>query len=244
MIPVSLAVTFKDLVTVDSVSGSIVAQVYIDMFWVDAFTQWDPALCDGFESMNIDESLVWTPDILLYNAVGSYDAMIDTPALFLYSDGTVWWSGKGMIVFSCTFDTTNFPFDEQNCTADFGSWIYTQYQMNISEVTVTTGDQFSNLAWRVSHLEAERREVVQWEVYDFSLASYTITIERYSAHYLQSAIIPSILVTCITLMALWVPDIHSRLGLSVTGLLTLITIQVGALPIHTHAFYFFSVYFI
>lgn len=224
-VSIRLSVTFNDLTTVDMVTGSVVVQAYIDMHWTDTFATWDPEWTDGFESLNIDSSLLWMPDVILYNAVGSYEDMMGAPAIFLYSNGTVWWSGKGMLVFSCTFDTTDFPFDEQKCVADFASWIYTTYQLNITDVTYAQSDHFDNLAWEVKRIEAKRVQVVQWEIYDFAFASYTLTIERYATHYLQTAIIPSIVVTYTTLLALWIPTVQSRLGLSITGLLTIIAIQ-------------------
>lgn len=110
---VTVQVTFKDLVSVDTVSGSITASIFLDVYWKDAFMTWDDTWTPGFNTFDVDNSLIWKPDIQLYNSVGSFSEQMNVPAIFLQSDGSVWLSGPGLITFACTFDTYRFPFDKQ-----------------------------------------------------------------------------------------------------------------------------------
>ena len=70
---------------------------------------------------------------------------------------------------------------------------------------------------------------MQWSIYQYDYAVYTINLSRYSNYYISTAIIPSLLITGLTLLALWIRDLGSRLAMGVTGLLTLVAVQV-----HTH----------
>eukprot|EP00602_Paraphysomonas_sp_CaronLab_P010766 CAMPEP_0185039770 /NCGR_PEP_ID=MMETSP1103-20130426/37021_1 /TAXON_ID=36769 /ORGANISM="Paraphysomonas bandaiensis, Strain Caron Lab Isolate" /LENGTH=255 /DNA_ID=CAMNT_0027578807 /DNA_START=273 /DNA_END=1037 /DNA_ORIENTATION=+ len=201
------------------------ASVFLDMYWTDDLISWDSKWTDGVDFMDISSHLLWMPDVQLYNVVGSFSNQMAKPAVFLSSNGNVWWSGKGMITFACSYDTTDFPFDQQRCSARFASWIYAEYQMDIRNVTVTVDDDFKILAWDVSEVTGNREVSRQWDVYDFSFAVYTITIDRYGTHYVYTAILPSLVVTYITLLALWINEVTSRLALAVTGLLTIIAVQ-------------------
>lgn len=225
-VSVDCLVTFKDLISVDTVSGTMTASVFVDFFWTDKLISWDPTWTDGYGYLDIPPDLLWIPDIQVYNVVGVYERQMATAAVFLWSNGSMWWSNKGMIIFSCDYDTSDFPFDTQTCTIDFASWIYSTYQLDIANVDVVVDDQFHHLAWKTKQITAKREVRLQWEIFEFTFATYTIDVERYYDHYITTAIVPSLIITYITLVALFISEINSRLALAVTGLLTIVAVQV------------------
>jgi hypothetical protein len=225
-----MAMTLQNLVAVDTASGTMTTAVFLGAYWKDQLLSWDPQWTDGYNFLTVDPSLIWRPDLQLYNVVGSLEDQVISPNLFLSSDGTVQWDTNGLITFSCTYDTSNFPFDKQRCSAVFGSWIYAAYQMNISEAAVRVTSTFSNIAWEVTSVEASTMEQVQWQVYPYSFAVFSVGVDRYYNHYVSTAIVPSLVVTYLVLLALFVHHIPDRLGVAVTGLLALIAVQVSDFP--------------
>jgi nicotinic acetylcholine receptor, invertebrate len=172
---------------------------------------------------------LWQPDILLYNSVDREAMSWKTGQIYLYNDGTVWYSATAVVVISCTYDVRKFPFDTQTCSPLFASWSFADYELNISSVQVETNDaSFNNLAWKVDSVVASREVITQWEVYNFSFGIFYITISRHSNYYITSIIMPTLIVTGIVISGLFMSNVYSRLSLGITGLLTVIAIQVSA----------------
>jgi len=57
------------------------------------------------------------------SADGAYETTNGTKAK-LFPSGEVQWKPPASYKVSCTIDPTYFPFDEQICSFDFGSWTY------------------------------------------------------------------------------------------------------------------------
>ena len=109
---------------------------------------------------------------------------------------------------------------------EFGSWAYPNYQLAFSDVLVDIDPNFNNLGWSIDDVTATTKVETFWGVYDYEFGVYDLTISRYSAYYVRSAVLPCLVSSLIVLFGLWVKDISSRLSLSVTGLLTNIAVQV------------------
>lgn len=230
-VDIDVVITFVDLVNVDTVSGTMTVYVFIDYIWKDVHMRWDPALTDNDDFIVIPNDLLWIPDIILYNAVNGFDSHVDETAVFLDATGVVWWSGRGVFTFSCTYDVNDFPFDSQTCTAEFSSWIYSLNNINITTAQVDVLSSFSNLAWEIDDVSGRRETKLLWGgAYTYTFGLYDVTITRYYSHYVSSAIIPAVVITIIVLASLWMKEFSSRLSLSVTGLLTMIAIQVQLPP--------------
>jgi len=64
------------------------------------------------------------------------------PNVVIYEDGKVMWIPIAIYKSSCTIDVEYFPFDEQECELQFGSWTFNAEQVtlvwydNDSKVTV------------------------------------------------------------------------------------------------------------
>ena len=117
--------------------------------WIDPRLAWDnlPAYADISETV-LDPSLIWTPDMQLYNSAEETSQLSDAKA-WLKSDGRVYWSVPGQVQFNCAaegealsrpvdgelaeeygrkwprgVDLTLFPFDTQLCELQYGSWAH------------------------------------------------------------------------------------------------------------------------
>lgn len=149
-VQVEMDVTFNSIINIDVVSGTMALSVFIDLYWTDIFINWDPKFTGGTDFLEWSNlSQFWIPDIQLYNAVGRYSTMIYSPSLFIDCNGSMWSSNIAMLVFSCSYDTREFPFDQQTCVLDFGSWSYDMTELNISRAGISVSESFSYLSWEV-----------------------------------------------------------------------------------------------
>jgi nicotinic acetylcholine receptor len=92
---------------------------------------------------------LWHPDIVLYNTYeactqhmhsmtctflcrgdGRYEMTEGTKAT-VYYNGLIKWTPPASFKSSCDIDALHFPFDQQTCGLQFGSWTY-----NIEEVSI------------------------------------------------------------------------------------------------------------
>ena len=70
------------------------------------------------------------------------------------SNGHIFWMPQAILRSSCGFETTYFPFDEQNCSMTFASWTHDGLQVNLS-LTTTEGDisnYIKNSEWSLQKL--------------------------------------------------------------------------------------------
>ena len=64
-----------------------------------------------------------TPDLYYYSADPAFDGSYPVN-MVLYSDGTLTQTPPGIFTSSCPIDIKWFPFDDQGCILQFGSWTY------------------------------------------------------------------------------------------------------------------------
>lgn len=110
-----MLVTFHDLISVDTVSGSITLSIFMDLYWEDQLLSWNSSNTQGNAELILPVGMIWNPDFVVYNAIGGSN--MEKATLFLYADGSVNYSGKGVVTVACTFDLLHFPFDTQTCSA-------------------------------------------------------------------------------------------------------------------------------
>ena len=73
-----------------------------------------------------------------------------------------------------------------------------------------------------------RRELVPlWGgAYIYTFGIYSVSLTRYYNHYVTTAIVPAVVICSLVLSSLWMSEHPTRLSMGVTGLLTMIAIQV------------------
>uniref|UniRef100_A0A158PBE5 Neur_chan_LBD domain-containing protein n=1 Tax=Angiostrongylus cantonensis TaxID=6313 RepID=A0A158PBE5_ANGCA len=74
---------------------------------------------------------LWRPDVLLFNSVSeAFDSTYSSRFIVNY-DGEVQQNPPGIFRFICKVDVTYYPFDTQTCFLKFGSWTYNGKQINL-----------------------------------------------------------------------------------------------------------------
>jgi hypothetical protein len=135
-ISVGLQLRIFKVLEVDVSSGKFVIKVWRRMLWFDDRLTWNPAdygniteFCAypnrrGGEGHYVDNNL-WTPDVVLYNAILTPDESLETGAVWIRPNGRVWYSVPGVLEVTCRFTgLVAFPHDRISCPMEFGSWSY------------------------------------------------------------------------------------------------------------------------
>uniref|UniRef100_A0A3P9HX89 Uncharacterized protein n=1 Tax=Oryzias latipes TaxID=8090 RepID=A0A3P9HX89_ORYLA len=90
--------------------------------WKNEFSVWDPDKC-GTEWIAVPRTLLWEPDIVI-NEFMEKNTAPPVPYLYLHYDGEIYDSQPIRVVSSCSLDIYLFPFDIQNCSFTFNSYIH------------------------------------------------------------------------------------------------------------------------
>ena len=132
-------------------------------------------------------------------------------AIVVGSNGEVMWMPQAILRSSCSFDTTYFPFDKQNCSLKFASWSYDgttvdlHFFQNLTKFSLAS--YMKGTEWDIVENHAKRSEYFYECCPDMPYPDLTfyIVIQRKVAFYSFILILPCALLSLLTLVIFWVP---------------------------------------
>ncbi|RNA33865.1 acetylcholine receptor subunit beta-like 1 [Brachionus plicatilis] len=203
--------------------------VWLHMWWNDPYLQWGhlPEF-DHIISIRVPYKQVWTPDIILFNnAHGKYEVSYKCNVV-LYQQGGVLWIPPAIYKSSCKIDVKYFPFDQQVCEMIFGSWVYDSNELVF--------DYFENMhhADLNDYVPSGTWDLVEVpaliEYYNHTttkkmktLMVYKIKMRRKSLFYIVNIIIPTFLISFLSVCVFYLPtDDGEKITLSLGMLFALV----------------------
>ncbi|XP_028617941.1 5-hydroxytryptamine receptor 3A-like, partial [Grammomys surdaster] len=112
------------ILNVDEKNQVLTTYIWYRQFWIDEFLQWIPEDFDNVTRLSIPTDSVWVPDILI-NEFVDVGKSPNIPYVYVHHQGKVQNYKPLQVVTACTLDIYNFPFDVQNCSLTFTSWLHT-----------------------------------------------------------------------------------------------------------------------
>ena len=169
-----------------------------------------------------------TPDIVLFNnADGNYEASYKSNAV-LYSQASdnnnIAWIPPAIYKSSCTIDVTFFPFDEQICEMRFGSWTFdaTQVRLVREKPMANFDDYLTSGTWDVIEAPSETANTTVDGIERMELI-YKFRIRRKTLFYTVNLIIPTVLISFLSLFVFYLPtDEGEKMTLCISILLALV----------------------
>ncbi|CAG9766342.1 unnamed protein product [Ceutorhynchus assimilis] len=145
----------------DHFSHMLSVDAWFTTFWVDEHLKWKPDDFEGIKSIHLSSSYdIWVPDISIYNRKDqSTDpkAIGDTMCSINYQ-GTVLCVPPLHFDALCVPNLKKYPYDTQECTVRFGSWVHKGEEVNLKFITpvIDTEDLETNGEWELVSFKGVR----------------------------------------------------------------------------------------
>uniref|UniRef100_A0A3B5R719 Neurotransmitter-gated ion-channel ligand-binding domain-containing protein n=1 Tax=Xiphophorus maculatus TaxID=8083 RepID=A0A3B5R719_XIPMA len=167
----------------------------LGVWWKNEFISWDPVQC-GTDKISLPKEKFWIPDIVI-NEFMEENKAPSVPYVYLFNDGTVRDSFPVRVVSSCNLIIYTFPFDIQNCSLTFNSYIYYVDDHMLEGWNLIT--EFS-------------KEVMttmgEWELVDITakkLVNDDIRVRRRATMYVVNLLLPSCFLITVDLFSFLLP---------------------------------------
>lgn len=205
---------------------TLTVTAWMTLAWIDARLSWLPADYENIKSVHMNIDYIWSPDIYLYNSDLSEDVGKCTPDI----DCLVSSEGKIACVMPCHHvghcslgDYTNWPFDRQNCSFTFGSWMKTGEEMNYNteRVKLISSRAKENNKWIMLESKSKVNPGVYASVVNETYPSvvFSFLIERHSAFHISGTIVPAIiLLVCNLTLLMMTPGSIERFILIISSI--------------------------
>uniref|UniRef100_A0A3P9MZP6 Cholinergic receptor nicotinic alpha 9 subunit n=1 Tax=Poecilia reticulata TaxID=8081 RepID=A0A3P9MZP6_POERE len=227
---VTLQITLSQIKDMDERNQVLIAYLWIRQTWHDAYLRWNTEDYDGLDVIHIPSSLVWRPDLVLYNkADDDFSGPMDTNVKLRYN-GEITWDAPAITKSSCVVDVSYFPFDSQECNLTFGSWTYNGNQVDII-MGMDSGDLsdfVENVEWECHGMPATKNVIMYGCCSDpYPDITYTVLLQRRSSFYIFNLLLPCFLISFLAPLGFYLPaDSGEKVSLGVTVLLALTVFQL------------------
>ncbi|XP_047443476.1 5-hydroxytryptamine receptor 3A isoform X2 [Mugil cephalus] len=197
--------------TIANISFTLYA--VLGVYWHNEFLVWDPVECDGITRISLPVKQLWSPDIIIYEFVDD-DVSQACPYVYVNHTGHIRWDRMLRLVSACNLEIFSFPFDVQNCTFTFGSYMHT-----IRDVRVSPALAFEEISgnskryletsgeWELVDILGET-SILQFGIDEWDIITFWVVIKRRPVLYVVNLLIPSSFLMLIDILSFYLPP-HS-----------------------------------
>lgn len=204
-VSVRLAIKY---ITFDSLEETFTIHSWVAMTWKDELLTWVPSNYADIKEIQMESHKIWTPQMALFNADASlYPTDSFYTTCLVASDGTV--SCVPHLAHSgiCRTTLRRWPYDVQNCTLYFGSWMHTGEQINFTfykNQPVVLDDYHNGPGWKLLNVAHDRLpgKYKCCPNSTYPMLKYTFELKREAAGPAAIVIVPSIVIVLLTLTSL------------------------------------------
>ncbi|CAN9500976.1 unnamed protein product [Ophioblennius macclurei] len=246
---VSIVFTLYGILGVDEKAQLLTTYIWLMYWWSNEFVTWDAEKC-GSAKISLPRHRFWVPDIVI-NEFMDENTAPSVPYMYLYNDGNVQDAHPVRIISSCNLDIYTFPFDIQNCTLTFNSYIHDAFDIQLflgrsvdymlersKRVMTTLGE------WELLDITAHNSNVSG--VYIDTLA-FHIKLKRRPTMYVVNLLIPSCFLITVDLFSFLLPpqsvDRSSFKMTLILGYTVFLLIMNDLLPVTGNAIPLINVFF-
>ncbi|XP_036971873.1 5-hydroxytryptamine receptor 3C-like isoform X2 [Acanthopagrus latus] len=203
---VSIDFTMYGILGVDEKAQILTTYIWQDLTWRNEFVEWDPEQC-GSAWITIPRKLLWTPDVVINECMEQNSAPF-VPYTYVYHDGFVYDGQPVRVVSSCRLDIYTFPFDTQNCSFTFNSYLLRMAAMEIrhtltaEEILQYSKDVMATMGeWYLVGLTAETLHSAASDGEAYQFVRFFVSVKRRSTLYVVNLLIPSCLLITVDLFS-------------------------------------------
>ncbi len=164
---------------------------------------WDPSLFGGLSTVRLPTSLLFTPDIVLFNNADTRLEDKRDVLITIYSNGEISWLPPALYRSTCALDTKWFPFDMQNCSLKFGSWTYETTQLDLvfmdGRSTVDLAEYTPSNEWQILDAPAVKH-IKTINGRNYTDLTFYLILRRNGGFYSYILLVPCVLLAFLTMV--------------------------------------------
>ncbi|XP_076007343.1 5-hydroxytryptamine receptor 3A-like [Genypterus blacodes] len=206
---VTITVVVAAILGVDEKAQLLSTFIWQNMEWDIEGLSWDEKEC-GTYRITVPREKLWVPDILITEFMEE-DKSPKSPYVYLYNTGHVVDDKPVRVVSSCQLGIYTFPFDVQNCTLTFGSYVHfgselrTLQSETAEEALRNSREQIeSNGEWVLQGIDINPI-ILKFPGGDYYLLQYHIILRRRPMLYVVNLLIPSCFLVTVDLFSFLLP---------------------------------------
>ncbi|KAI1891558.1 hypothetical protein AGOR_G00145030 [Albula goreensis] len=206
---VSVGITVVSILGVDEKQQILTTFIWVVLEWDIEFLSWDPEQC-GASRISLLREKLWTPDILISEFMDE-DKSPNTPYVYLESNGRVFDDRPVRVVSSCNLDIYSFPFDLQNCSLTFGSYLHTAADIKmVMGVNVMEALEESRSVmeikgeWELISITASNHTLKTID-YEYQEVIFYVVLRRRPTLYVVNLLVPSCFLITVDLFSFLLP---------------------------------------
>uniref|UniRef100_A0A8C9E010 5-hydroxytryptamine receptor 3A n=1 Tax=Phocoena sinus TaxID=42100 RepID=A0A8C9E010_PHOSS len=222
---VSIDVIVYAILSVDEKNQVLTTYIWYRQYWTDEFLQWNPEDFDNITKLSIPTDSIWVPDILI-NEFVDVGKSPNIPYVYVRHHGEVQNYKPLQVVTACSLDIYNFPFDVQNCSLTFTSWLHTIQDINLSlwrlpeKVKLDRSIFVNQGEWELLGVLTQFREFSIESSDCYAEMKFYVVIRRRPLFYVVSLLLPSIFLMVMDIVGFYLPpDSGERVSFKITLLL-------------------------
>uniref|UniRef100_A0A8D0EHY1 5-hydroxytryptamine receptor 3A n=1 Tax=Strix occidentalis caurina TaxID=311401 RepID=A0A8D0EHY1_STROC len=204
------------ILSVDEKNQVLTTYIWYRQHWMDEFLRWDPAHFDNLTHISLPVESIWVPDILI-NEFVDVGKSPHVPYVYVGHHGEVQNLKPIQVMTACSLDIYNFPFDVQNCSLTFTSWLH--HSERRDPAAGGLGGSGQDLIWFDRSVFMNQGE---WELlYVLSrFQEFSVVIRRRPLFYTVSLLLPSIFLMVMDIVGFYLPpNSGERVSFKITLLL-------------------------
>uniref|UniRef100_G1MG06 5-hydroxytryptamine receptor 3E n=1 Tax=Ailuropoda melanoleuca TaxID=9646 RepID=G1MG06_AILME len=129
---VNISFTMSAILDVDEQLQLLSSFLWLEMVWLSPllhpFIRWNPEECEGITKISVATKNLWLPDIFIVEFM-DVDKTPKGLTAYISNEGRIRYKKPMKVASICSLDIFYFPFDQQNCTLTFSSFLYTVENM-------------------------------------------------------------------------------------------------------------------
>ncbi|XP_054646084.1 5-hydroxytryptamine receptor 3E-like [Dunckerocampus dactyliophorus] len=178
--------------------------------WRNEFVSWDPSEC-GAEQIIVPRKLLWIPDVVI-NEFMERNKAPKSLYTYLYHVGTVLDARPVRVVSSCRLDIYTFPFDIQNCTLTFNSYLHRISAIQLGQTIATekifeySKEMMTTVGeWELIGMSSSKKQLPTSDGDIYEELRFFISVRRRSTMYVVNLLLPSCFLITVDLFSFLLP---------------------------------------
>ena len=222
---INVYITFNlmALLRFDAAEETLITAAWLSIRWSDYSLKWDEnAKYDNITEPFLQQRKVWKPDLRLVNTVETHKTLgSDDLLVKIKWNGNILWEPGHRFKTSCSLDTRMYPFDSQNCSLVFSTWMHLGNVVKLLSLydEILFDNLEENGEWKIISSTA-KSSYLQGYGYNLPRFIVTLTLQRRALYYALIVCVPILILSILNcLVYLLPPDSGEEISFCLTVLL-------------------------